>query len=202
MAERHQDEFFDGRLAPMIETNRGVHSVHVLFGARSTTPRSATSRSSGSRTRSVTSRGGLAIVPRNAPLDRGFGSYGMYERDVGYRSTSTHAEGVRLRPSSTRPPEQASPEHVGGAGSAVLVLYHQAVQSLDEVRCKVKRQARSSWTPAGHRGHDGRGLRSNSRPDPGPAGRIPGKPPARTVCPSDSNINQMAQLPRMLKVPR
>jgi radical SAM superfamily enzyme YgiQ (UPF0313 family) len=164
-----QDEFFDGRLAPMIETNRGCPFT-CTFCVQGTNFYTKVHNFDVARIKEEI----LYIAKRIRDRSPGMGTlriadsnYGMFERDVdisGYIGEMQRDFGwptfIDATTGKNRPDRIIqSVEKVSGA----LVLY-QAVQSLDEdVLRKVKRQTIKLDAYKALEVHmRGRGLRSNS----------------------------------------
>jgi radical SAM superfamily enzyme YgiQ (UPF0313 family) len=164
-----QDEFFDGKLAPMIETNRGCPFT-CTFCVQGTGWYTKVHNFSKDRLREEIQYIARRIKdksPNMGTLRIADSNYGMYERDTEISSFIGEAQQQYKWPTfidattgKNRPDRIIkSLEKVGGA----LVLY-QAVQSLDEdVLRKVKRQTIKLATYEQLQVHmRGRGLRSNS----------------------------------------
>jgi predicted CopG family antitoxin len=140
-----QDEFFDGKLAPMIETNRGCPFT-CTYCCQGTSWYTKVHNFSKERIRDEVMYIAARIKelsPRMGTLRIADSNYGMYERDTeisGYIGEAQKLYGwptfIDATTGKNRPERIIkSVEQVGGA----LVLY-QAVQSLDEdVLRKVKR---------------------------------------------------------------
>jgi radical SAM superfamily enzyme YgiQ (UPF0313 family) len=164
-----QDEFFDGKLAPMIETNRGCPftCTFCVQGTRYYTkvhnfPVERIKEEVDYIARRLKERS-----PNMGTLRIADSNYGMFERDI---EVSAHIGKMQKQfgwptfidaTTGKNKPDRIikSVEHVSGA----LVLY-QAVQSLDEdVLRKVKRQSIKLDAYRALEVHmRGRGLRSNS----------------------------------------
>jgi radical SAM superfamily enzyme YgiQ (UPF0313 family) len=141
-----QDEFFDGRLAPMIETNRGCPFT-CTFCVQGTSWYSKVNNFDVERMKEeihYIARKITELSPKMGTLRIADSNYGMFERDIGisgYLGQMQRDYGwptfIDATTGKNRPERIIkSVEQVGGA----LVLY-QAVQSLDEdVLRKVKRQ--------------------------------------------------------------
>ncbi len=141
-----QDEFFDGKLAPMIETNRGCPFT-CTFCVQGTSFYTKVHNFSVDRMREeirYIARRIKKFSPGMGTLRIADSNYGMFERDIeisGYIGQMQRDYGwptfIDATTGKNRPDRIIkSVEQVGGA----LVLY-QAVQSLDEdVLRKVKRQ--------------------------------------------------------------
>ena len=142
-----QDEFFDGKLAPMIETNRGCPFT-CTFCVQGTKYYSKIHNFDAERIKeeiSYIARRIRSHSPNMGTLRIADSNYGMYERDI---SISEHIGLMQKEhgwptfidaTTGKNKPERIikSVEKVGGA----LVLY-QAVQSLDEeVLRKIKRES-------------------------------------------------------------
>ncbi len=164
-----QDEFFDGKLAPMIETNRGCPFT-CTFCVQGTGWYTKVHNFSKDRLREEIQYIARRIKeksPNMGTLRIADSNYGMYERDTEISSYIGEVQQQYKWPTfidattgKNRPDRIIkSLEKVGGA----LVLY-QAVQSLDEdVLRKVKRQTIKLATYEQLQVHmRGRGLRSNS----------------------------------------
>jgi radical SAM superfamily enzyme YgiQ (UPF0313 family) len=200
-----QDEFFDGRLAPMIETNRGCPftCTFCVQGTKFYTkihyfPVDRMKEEIHYIARRIKERS-----PRMGTLRIADSNYGMYERDIeisGYLGQMQRDYGwptfIDATTGKNRPDRIIkSVEQVSGA----LVLY-QAVQSLDEdVLRKVKRQTIKLEAYKALEIHmRGRGLRSNSDLILG----LPGESlethlrALKTLL--DSNINQMHNFQAMM----
>jgi Radical SAM superfamily len=163
------DEFFDGKMAPMIETNRGC-PFSCTYCCQGTSWYTKVHYFSKERLREEIHYMARAIrqrCPRMGTLRIADSNYGMYERDVEISSYIGEAQKLYRWPTyidattgKNRPDRIIrSLEQVNGA----LVLY-QAVQSLDEnVLRNIKRQSIKLDTYEQLRVHLlGRGLRSNS----------------------------------------
>lgn len=164
-----QDEFFDGKLAPMIETNRGCPFT-CTFCVQGTKYYSKIHNFSVDRIKeeiTYIARRIRSHSPNMGTLRIADSNYGMYERDI---DISAHIGLMQKEygwptfidaTTGKNKPERIikSVEKVGGA----LVLY-QAVQSLDdEVLRKVKREAIKLEAYKALEVHmRGRGLRSVS----------------------------------------
>ena len=164
-----QDEFFDGKLAPMIETNRGCPFT-CTFCVQGTKYYSKIHNFSVDRIKeeiTYIARRIKSHSPNMGTLRIADSNYGMYERDI---SISEHIGLMQKEygwptfidaTTGKNKPERIikSVEKVGGA----LVLY-QAVQSLDEeVLRKIKREAIKLEAYKALEVHmRGRGLRSVS----------------------------------------
>jgi radical SAM superfamily enzyme YgiQ (UPF0313 family) len=164
-----QDEFFDGKLAPMIETNRGCPFT-CTFCVQGTKYYSKIHNFSVDRIKEEITYIAKRIrshSPNMGTLRIADSNYGMYERDI---EISAHIGLMQKEygwptfidaTTGKNKPERIikSVEKVGGA----LVLY-QAVQSLDdEVLRKVKREAIKLEAYKALEVHmRGRGLRSVS----------------------------------------
>ncbi len=141
-----QDEFFDGRLAPMIETNRGCPFT-CTFCVQGTSFYTKVNNFPVERMRDeiqYIARKIKQLSPNMGTLRIADSNYGMFERDIeisGYIGEMQKTYGwptfIDATTGKNRPERIIkSVEQVSGA----LVLY-QAVQSLDEdVLRKVKRQ--------------------------------------------------------------
>jgi radical SAM superfamily enzyme YgiQ (UPF0313 family) len=141
-----QDEFFDGRLAPMIETNRGCPFT-CTFCVQGTSFYSKVNNFSVDRMQEeirYIAKKIKNLSPKMGTLRIADSNYGMFERDIdisGYIGQMQRDYGwptfIDATTGKNRPDRIIkSVEQVGGA----LVLY-QAVQSLDEdVLRKIKRQ--------------------------------------------------------------
>jgi hypothetical protein len=164
-----QDEFFDGKLAPMIETNRGCPFT-CTFCVQGTSFYTKVHNFSVERTKEeilYVARRIKERSPQMTTLRIADSNYGMFERDIeisGYIGQMQRDYGWPLFIDATtgknRPDRIIkSVEQVSGA----LVLY-QAVQSLDEdVLRNVKRQTIKLEAYKALEIHmRGRGLRSNS----------------------------------------
>lgn len=164
-----QDEFFDGKLAPMIETNRGCPFT-CTFCVQGTKFYTKVHNFSVDRMREEIQYIARRIKERSpnmGTLRIADSNYGMYERDIeisGYIGQMQRDYGwptfIDATTGKNRPERIIkSVEQVSGA----LVLY-QAVQSLDEdVLRKVKRQTISLDAYKSLEVYmRGRGLRSNS----------------------------------------
>ena len=170
-----QDEFFDGKLAPMIETNRGCPftCTFCVQGVRKYTRRSTTSRWIASRRRSSyigqaafksqSPNGGhaaLSPTPTTACIERDIEISALHRRD---------AEGLRLADIHQRHDgkEQAGAHHqVGREGERRAWCVYQAVQSHRRGDCCATSSDREHQH-GGVRGSSmihvrGRGLRSLS----------------------------------------
>ena len=164
-----QDEFFDGKLAPMIETNRGCPFT-CTFCVQGTKYYSKIHNFSVDRIKeeiTYIARRIKSHSPNMGTLRIADSNYGMYERDI---DISAHIGAMQRdygwptfidATTGKNKPERIikSLEKVGGA----LVLY-QAVQSLDEeVLRKVKRESIKLEAYKALEVHmRGRGLRSVS----------------------------------------
>ncbi|HNH35873.1 MAG TPA: cobalamin-dependent protein [Rhodocyclaceae bacterium] len=200
-----QDEFFDGRLAPMIETNRGCPFT-CTFCVQGTKyyskihnfPVERIKDEIGYIARRIKDRS-----PQMGTLRIADSNYGMYERDV---DISAHIGRMQKEygwptfidaTTGKNKPERIikSVEQVSGA----LVLY-QAVQSLDEeVLRKVKRQAIKLDAYKALEVHmRGRGLRSNSDLILGLPGESLESHLRGLHALLDSNINQMHNFQAMM----
>lgn len=200
-----QDEFFDGRLAPMIETNRGCPFT-CTFCVQGTKyyskihnfPVERIKEEIGYIARRIKDRS-----PHMGTLRIADSNYGMYERDV---EISAHIGAMQRAygwptfidaTTGKNKPERIikSVEQVSGA----LVLY-QAVQSLDEdVLRKVKRQAIKLDAYKALEVHmRGRGLRSNSDLILGLPGESLESHLRGLHALLDSNINQMHNFQAMM----
>jgi radical SAM superfamily enzyme YgiQ (UPF0313 family) len=164
-----QDEFFDGKLAPMIETNRGCPFT-CTFCVQGTGWYTKVHNFSKERLREEVMYIARRIKqesPRMGTLRIADSNYGMFERDTeisGYIGEAQKLYGwptfIDATTGKNRPDRIIrSLEQVSGA----LVLY-QAVQSLDETVLKnVKRQTIKLEAYEQLQVHmRGRGLRSNS----------------------------------------
>lgn len=164
-----QDEFFDGKLAPMIETNRGCPFT-CTFCVQGTGWYTKVHNFSKERMREEIQYIARRIherSPKMGTLRIADSNYGMYERDTEISSYIGEVQReygwptfIDATTGKNRPDRIIkSLEQVGGA----LVLY-QAVQSLDEdVLRKVKRQTIKLAAYEQLQVHmRGRGLRSNS----------------------------------------
>lgn len=164
-----QDEFFDDRLAPMIETNRGCPFT-CTFCVQGTSWYTKVHNFSIDRVKEeihYIARKIHQVSPNMGTLRIADSNYGMFERDVeisGYMGQMQRDYGwptfIDATTGKNRPDRIIkSVEQVSGA----LVLY-QAVQSLDEdVLRKVKRQTIKLEAYKALEVHmRGRGLRSNS----------------------------------------
>jgi radical SAM superfamily enzyme YgiQ (UPF0313 family) len=164
-----QDEFFDGRLAPMIETNRGCPFT-CTFCVQGTSWYTKVHNFDKDRMREelfYIARRIKARSPNMGTLRIADSNYGMFERDIeisGYIGECQRQFGwptfIDATTGKNRPDRIVkSLEQVSGA----LVLY-QAVQSLDEeVLRKVKRQTiKLEAYEQLQVEMRGRGLRSNS----------------------------------------
>jgi radical SAM superfamily enzyme YgiQ (UPF0313 family) len=164
-----QDEFFDGRLAPLMETNRGCPftCTYCVQGTRWYTK---VHNFSVERIREeifYVARKIKELSPNMGTLRIADSNYGMFERDIeisGYLGETQKEYGWPIYIDATTGKNRAdriikSVEKVSGA----LVLY-QAVQSLDEnVLKNVKRQTIKLEAYEQLQVHmRGRGLRSNS----------------------------------------
>jgi radical SAM superfamily enzyme YgiQ (UPF0313 family) len=141
-----QDEFFDGRLAPMIETNRGCPFT-CTFCVQGTSFYSKVNNFSIERMNEEINYIARKIrerSPKMGTLRIADSNYGMFERDIEISGFIGEMQRLYSWPTfidattGKNRPERIikSVEQVGGA----LVLY-QAVQSLDEdVLRKIKRQ--------------------------------------------------------------
>jgi radical SAM superfamily enzyme YgiQ (UPF0313 family) len=164
-----QDEFFDGRLAPMIETNRGCPFT-CTFCVQGTKFYTKIHNFPVDRIKEEIHYVAQRIKqfsPNMGTLRIADSNYGMFERDIdisGYLGNMQRQYGwptfIDATTGKNRPDRIIkSVEQVSGA----LVLY-QAVQSLDEdVLRKVKRQTIKLEAYKALEVHiRGRGLRSNS----------------------------------------
>jgi radical SAM superfamily enzyme YgiQ (UPF0313 family) len=164
-----QDEFFDGRLAPMIETNRGCPFT-CTFCVQGTGFYTKVHNFSVERVKeeiSYIAEKITQLAPKMGTLRIADSNYGMYERDIEISRHMGQMQRDYAWPTfidattgKNRPDRIIkSVEEVGGA----LVLY-QAVQSLDEdVLRKIKRQTIKLDAYKQLEVHmRGRGLRSNS----------------------------------------
>ncbi|HLI82301.1 MAG TPA: radical SAM protein [Bryobacteraceae bacterium] len=164
-----QDEFFDGRLAPLIETNRGCPFT-CTFCVQGTRWYTKVHNFSLERMREEVryiARRIHSVCPNMGTLRIADSNYGMFERDIeisGYLGETQKEFGWPTYIDATTGKNRAdriikSVEKVSGA----LVLY-QAVQSLDEnVLRNVKRQTIKLEAYQQLQVHlRGRGLRSNS----------------------------------------
>ena len=200
-----QDEFFDGKLAPMIETNRGCPFT-CTFCVQGTNFYTKVHNFSVDRIKEeihYITRRIKQTSPKMGTLRIADSNYGMFERDVeisGYIGQMQRDYAwptfIDATTGKNRPDRIIkSVEAVSGA----LVLY-QAVQSLDEdVLRKVKRQTIKLEAYKALEVHmRGRGLRSNSDLILG----LPGESLAshlrglHTLL--DSNINQMHNFQAMM----
>ena len=163
------DEFFDGKLVPMMETNRGCPftCTFCVQGTRWYTKVHYFSEERVKEELDYIAKKVHEICPHVGTLRIADSNYGMFERDIGI---SAHIGTLQKQygwptlidaTTGKNRPERIiqSLEHVSGA----LVLY-QAVQSLDEdVLRKVKRQSIKVEAYEQLQVHvRGRGLRSNS----------------------------------------
>lgn len=164
-----QDEFFDGKLAPMIETNRGCPFT-CTFCVQGTRWYTKVNNFSVERTKEeilYISKRIKEFSPNMGTLRIADSNYGMFERDIeisGFigqmQRDYAYPTFIDATTGKNRPDRIIkSVEQVGGA----LVLY-QAVQSLDEdVLRRVKRQSiKLDAYKALEVYMRGRGLRSNS----------------------------------------
>jgi radical SAM superfamily enzyme YgiQ (UPF0313 family) len=164
-----QDEFFDGRLAPLMETNRGCPFT-CTFCVQGTRWYTKVHNFSLGRIREevfYVARKIKELSPSMGTLRIADSNYGMFERDIeisGYLGETQKEYRWPTYIDATTGKNRAdriikSVEKVGGA----LVLY-QAVQSLDESVLKnVKRQTIKLEAYEQLQVHmRGRGLRSNS----------------------------------------
>ncbi|MEO8617014.1 MAG: radical SAM protein [Luteolibacter sp.] len=164
-----QDEFFDGRLAPLMETNRGCPFT-CTFCVQGTRWYTKVHNFSVERVREevfYVARKIRELSPSMGTLRIADSNYGMFERDIeisGYLGETQKEYSWPTYIDATTGKNRAdriikSVEKVSGA----LVLY-QAVQSLDEeVLKKVKRQTIKLEAYEQLQVHmRGRGLRSNS----------------------------------------
>lgn len=164
-----QDEFFDGRLAPLMETNRGCPFT-CTFCVQGTRWYTKVHNFSVERIREEIMYVGRKIKelsPNMGTLRIADSNYGMFERDIeisGYLGEAQRDFGWPIYIDATTGKNRAdriikSVEKVSGA----LVLY-QAVQSLDDdVLKNVKRQTIKLEAYEQLQTHmRGRGLRSNS----------------------------------------
>jgi radical SAM superfamily enzyme YgiQ (UPF0313 family) len=200
-----QDEFFDGKLAPMIETNRGCPFT-CTFCAQGTTWYTKVHNFSIERMREeiqYIARRIRSASPNMGTLRIADSNYGMFERDIeisGYIGEMQREYGwptfIDATTGKNRPERIIkSLEQVSGA----LVLY-QAVQSLDEdVLRNVRRTTISLGAYEALQVHmRGRGLRSTSDLILG----LPGES-LRTHLAAlhkllDSNINQLHNFQAMM----
>ena len=163
------DEFFDGRLTPMIETNRGC-PFSCTFCCQGTRWYTKVHNFSKERLREeifYIARKVRELCPQVGAFRIADSNYGMYERDIEISSYLGETQKLYRYPTyidattGKNRPERIikSLEQVNGA----LVLY-QAVQSLDEnVLRNVKRQTIKLEAYEQLQVHlRGRGLRSNS----------------------------------------
>jgi radical SAM superfamily enzyme YgiQ (UPF0313 family) len=200
-----QDEFFDGKLAPMIETNRGCPFT-CTFCAQGTSFYTKVHNFSVERIKEEIHYIAKRIVERSpnmGTLRIADSNYGMFERDIDisgfigqmqreYRwPTFIDATTGKNRPDRII----KSVEQVSGA----LVLY-QAVQSLDEdVLRKVKRQTIKLDAYKALEVHmRGRGLKSNSDLILGLPGESLQSHVRGLITLLDSNINQMHNFQAMM----
>jgi radical SAM superfamily enzyme YgiQ (UPF0313 family) len=200
-----QDEFFDGKLAPMIETNRGCPFT-CTFCVQGTSFYTKVHNFPVERIKEeihYIARRIKKFAPKMGTLRIADSNYGMFERDVeisAYIGQMQRDYGwptfIDATTGKNRPDRIIkSVEQVSGA----LVLY-QAVQSLDEdVLRKVKRQTIKLEAYKALEVHmRGRGLRSNSDLILG----LPGESLAshlRGLCTLlDSSINQMHNFQAMM----
>jgi radical SAM superfamily enzyme YgiQ (UPF0313 family) len=164
-----QDEFFDGRLAPLMETNRGCPFT-CTFCVQGTRWYTKVHNFSAERIREevfYVARKIRELSPSMGTLRIADSNYGMFERDIeisGYLGETQKEYSWPTYIDATTGKNRAdriikSVEKVSGA----LVLY-QAVQSLDEeVLKKVKRQTIKLEAYEQLQVHmRGRGMRSNS----------------------------------------
>jgi radical SAM superfamily enzyme YgiQ (UPF0313 family) len=164
-----QDEFFDGKLAPMIETNRGCPFT-CTFCVQGTSWYTKVHNFSKDRMREeldYIARRVKQVCPEMGTLRIADSNYGMFERDIeisGYIGEMQKQYGwptfIDATTGKNRPERIVqSVEKASGA----LVLY-QAVQSLDEnVLRNIKRQnIKLAAYEQIHVYMRGRGLRSNS----------------------------------------
>jgi radical SAM superfamily enzyme YgiQ (UPF0313 family) len=200
-----QDEFFDDRLAPMIETNRGCPFT-CTFCVQGTGWYTKVHNFPIDRVKEeihYIAKKINQLSPNMGTLRIADSNYGMFERDVeisAYFGRMQHDYGwptfIDATTGKNRPDRIIkSVEQVGGA----LVLY-QAVQSLDEdVLRKVKRQTIKLEAYKALEIHmRGRGLRSNSDlilglPGDSLEGHLRGM---KTLL--DSNIDRMQNFQAML----
>jgi len=164
-----QDEFFDGKLAPMIETNRGCPftCTFCVQGTRWYTKVHNFSIDRVKEEVDYIAKRIHAVSPQMGTLRIADSNYGMYERDVEISSfigecmkRYNYPKYIDATTGKNRPERIIqSVEKVSGA----LVIY-QAVQSLDEnVLRNVKRQTIKLEAYEQLQVHmRGRGLRSNS----------------------------------------
>ncbi|MEP6714784.1 MAG: radical SAM protein [Terriglobia bacterium] len=164
-----QDEFFDGKLAPLMETNRGCPftCTFCVQGTRWYTKVHNFSKERIHEELHYVASRIKAVSPTMGTLRIADSNYGMYERDIeisGYIGELMKSHGwpkyIDATTGKNRPERIIkSVEKVSGA----LVLY-QAVQSMDEnVLRNVKRQTIKLESYSELLLHmRGRGLRSNS----------------------------------------
>ncbi|MCC6718782.1 MAG: radical SAM protein [Acetobacteraceae bacterium] len=200
-----QDEFFDGRLAPMIETNRGCPFT-CTFCAQGTSWYSKVNNFDIDRMREEIQYIARRIKersPRMGTLRIADSNYGMFERDIeisGYIGQMQRDYGwptfIDATTGKNRPERIIkSVEQVSGA----LVLY-QAVQSLDEdVLRKIKRQTIKLDAYKALEVHmRGRGLKSISDLILGLPGESLKTHLAGLTTLLDSNIDQMHNFQAMM----
>ena len=200
-----QDEFFDGRLAPMIETNRGCPFT-CTFCVQGTGFYTKVHNFSVDRMKEEILHIAKRIrqySPKMGTLRIADSNYGMYERDIeisAYLGQMQREYGwptfIDATTGKNRPDRIIkSVEQVSGA----LVLY-QAVQSLDEeVLRKVKRQTIKLEAYKALEIHmRGRGLRSNSDLILGLPGETMESHLRGLITLLDSNIDQMHNFQAML----
>lgn len=200
-----QDEFFDGRLAPMIETNRGCPFT-CTFCAQGTSWYSKVHNFDLDRMKEeihYIARRIVAQSPNMGTLRIADSNYGMFERDIeisGYIGEMQRKYGwptfIDATTGKNRPERIIkSVEQVSGA----LVLY-QAVQSLDEdVLRKIKRQTIKLDAYKALEVHmRGRGLKSVSDLILGLPGETLESHLAGLTTLLDSNIDQMHNFQAMM----
>jgi radical SAM superfamily enzyme YgiQ (UPF0313 family) len=200
-----QDEFFDGRLAPMIETNRGCPFT-CTFCVQGTRWYSKVNNFATERMREeiqYIARRIKSHAPRMGVLRIADSNYGMYERDIEISGFIGEMQREFAWPTfidattGKNRPERIiqSVEKVSGA----LVLY-QAVQSLDEnVLRKVKRQTIKLDAYKALEVHmRGRGLKSVSDLILGLPGESLDSHLAGLTALLDSNIDQMHNFQAMM----